>query len=159
MLFEENYDLLFFISITNSLGDPIKIIDKYTLPGFRKVEYVNRNLEIDYEQVTMNYENIGEVILLQIRNLDYDFKRFESNYIVLNHLIEKGWQGTTHYDLYLLKYKQDDLIMKVLTVDHSILPQPIYCSNIYAFGRGGLSYCAKPNSNYFFGAMDFIVRY
>ncbi len=159
ILFKENYSLLFFISIANG-NIYKKIIDMYDLSGFRKTEFVDRNLDIDYEITEETYENIGEVKLLNLKSYEFNYKRFKSKKIVLNHLIEKGWQGGyINHDLIALHYNQEDLISIYSGIDNTIFPIPVYATGVYSLGRTGLSYCSKPNTNYHLGVIDFVVKY
>jgi len=159
MLFEDNYYLVFFVSVLDNANNPIKVVDKYSITGFRKVEFVNRNLDIKYKQVKINYDDIGEVNLLHIESLGYDFSKFEDKEILINHLIEKGWQGNSYYKLAILNYTQEDLLTSSYFVDNTKFPIPIVYSNASILDEGYIEYCDDNISNYYYGILDFIVKY
>ncbi len=160
ILFEENYSLLYFISIPNNAGIPVKIVDEYSLAGFRKVEFVNRNLDIKYKLEKNDYEDIGEVNLMTINNIDYNSNKFKGMEIVLNHLIEKGWQGDSRYNLSIMELKQEDLVNVFTSIDRIIFPKPVIATSIFLYGNSPLSYCAEPTTNYSGGGiLNFVVKY
>lgn len=55
-ILEDNINLLFVLADFDNFYNPLSIIDKFSVSGFRKIEFVDRNFEITISQEKDNFE-------------------------------------------------------------------------------------------------------
>lgn len=158
-ILEDNINLLFVLADFDNFHNPLQIIDKFSVNGFRKIEFVNRNIDITVSPTKTKYEKIGEVVLPKI-NMLQDKNKYQSIEVPINHQLFNYWSGYENFHtLSLFRITQEDLLDKYIQLDNKPLPFPLFVSSIYGLGKGGFDYCDSPNTNYNFGIVDFYVKY
>jgi len=93
-ILQENMDILMLYN--EFLGnDTVNVVNKYLISGFRRDDYIDRNIKIDFKPETQNYDGIGEVLLpyIYFEVEDNGFKKIQ-----LDHLVEKGWNSAKNGD-------------------------------------------------------------
>lgn len=158
-ILEDNINLLFVLADFDNFYNPLSIIDKFSVSGFRKIEFVDRNFEITISQEKDNFEKIGEVILPKI-NIVADKTKYKAFEVPVNHQLFDSWSGNEHFHtLCMYRITHEDFLYRFIELDNKPLPFPLFVSSLNSIGKGPFNYCDLPNTNYYFGNVDFYVKY
>ncbi len=128
-----------------------KIIDKYYLAGFRRQDFVNRTIEAKIVLKTINYENIGEVIIpfVSLKVITNDFNR-----IPIYHVLEQGWLSPDKYDhdFEFFLFEREAYLRKIrIGIGRRYNISDEYLWNYSILGNEYFGYCLPPVDHFPFG--------
>lgn len=159
VLFEENYNLLFFLSKTDQFGQSVETLDKYALTGLRKKNYVDRNLKLELSIFEKTFENIGTIRIPEL-NYTYEYSNYQAKNISLNHLLLKGWgEEKQYYSTIVLTYTQNDLLNFTNQILFTKLPEKIVFSDAFILGQYPMDYCDDPGTEFYTGSIYYTIIY
>ena len=109
-ILNDNIDL--FMLYNSFLGEnKVEVVNRFFITGFRRDEYMKRNINIVLRLISEKYEKIGEIL---IPYLDINIEILEFNEIQLNHLLEKGWNSLQNKDrdMEFFLIQRDEIVYK-----------------------------------------------